>query len=230
MNWLLIVVILVICGAAAWGYFTGFLREIYSLAKWILILLFVFFSLPFIENVIANHTGIPAKIEESCLKNFKEMGTQMGEHASEELAVPGDYMTFLPAVLAEKLSDGGALADEALEQSGVYAGLAKQVSQMAVKGLAYLIALVAGIIIFQAIGFLLHIIEKIPVLKGINSTFGAVVGVIKGFLYVWLVFALVAAAAGTKQGMFLYSYIAEAPVLTWLYENNPILLFFLSLF
>ena len=41
MNWLLILVVLLVAGNIVWGFFRGFLRVVYSMAAWILILVFV---------------------------------------------------------------------------------------------------------------------------------------------------------------------------------------------
>lgn len=38
MNWLLILVVLLVAGNIVWGFFRGFLRVVYSMAAWILIL------------------------------------------------------------------------------------------------------------------------------------------------------------------------------------------------
>lgn len=42
MNWLLILVVLLVAGNIVWGFFRGFLRVVYSMAAWILILFFCY--------------------------------------------------------------------------------------------------------------------------------------------------------------------------------------------
>ena len=48
MNWLLILVVLLVAGNIVWGFFRGFLRVVYSMAAWILILVFVTFATPYV--------------------------------------------------------------------------------------------------------------------------------------------------------------------------------------
>ena len=58
MNWLLILVILIIAGNIAWGIYRGFLRVVYSVVAWVLILVFVTWATPFVSEVLAEHTNI----------------------------------------------------------------------------------------------------------------------------------------------------------------------------
>lgn len=50
MNWLLILVVLLVAGNIVWGFFRGFLRVVYSMAAWILILVFVTFATPYVAD------------------------------------------------------------------------------------------------------------------------------------------------------------------------------------
>ena len=65
MSWLLILVILIIAGNIAWGVYRGFLRVVYSVVAWVLILVFVTWATPFMSEVLAEHTQIDEHIEEN---------------------------------------------------------------------------------------------------------------------------------------------------------------------
>ena len=58
MNWLLILVVLLVAGNIVWGFFRGFLRVVYSMAAWILILVFVTFATPYVADWMTEHTGL----------------------------------------------------------------------------------------------------------------------------------------------------------------------------
>ena len=66
MNWLLILVVLLVAGNIVWGFFRGFLRVVYSMAAWILILVFVTFATPYVADWMTEHTGLNTRIEKNC--------------------------------------------------------------------------------------------------------------------------------------------------------------------
>jgi hypothetical protein len=66
----------------------------------------------------------------------------------------------------------------------------------------------------------LGVFNRIPLLGNVNRVLGFAAGSLNGLVFVWVLFAIVAAGAGTGWGRFVISYIVESPVLVWLYQNN----------
>ena len=58
MNWVLILVLLVFAGNIWAGYRRGFLRLIYSLVSWILMLAIVYWATPYISSFIFDRTSV----------------------------------------------------------------------------------------------------------------------------------------------------------------------------
>lgn len=50
MNWLLILVVLLIAGNMVWGFFHGFVRVIYSMLGWVLVLFLTIWATPQLSN------------------------------------------------------------------------------------------------------------------------------------------------------------------------------------
>ena len=96
--------------------------------------------------------------------------------------------------------------------------------------LAFLIALLLAVIIVWIIGKATDIVNKIPVIKGINRFLGIFAGALQGFIVVWLLFMLVALISGTSIGKILISCINDSRFLYVLYENNVILEIITSFF
>ena len=71
MNWLLILVVLLVAGNIVWGFFRGFLRVVYSMAAWILILVFVTFATPYVADWMTEHTGLDTRIEKNCKEKLQ---------------------------------------------------------------------------------------------------------------------------------------------------------------
>ena len=72
MNWLLILVVLLVAGNIVWGFFRGFLRVVYSMAAWILILFFVTFATPYVADWMTEHTGLDTRIEKNCKEKLQK--------------------------------------------------------------------------------------------------------------------------------------------------------------
>jgi uncharacterized membrane protein required for colicin V production len=238
MNWLTILVILVIAWNMVDGYRRGMLRVIYSLVEWVLILLFVTWANPYVADFIMTQTKIPDYIEARCIENMKSAQEEQTEEVSagvssttlgeklEALGIP------LPDSMTEKLFDSsetqidaalsaaGNKTGQLLEQSGIYELIAQKVTALAVNGIAYVVTLIVALIVFQILGHALGVFNRIPLLGSVNRALGFVAGSLNGLVFVWIVFGIAAAGAGTGWGRFIISYIAESPVLVWLYQNN----------
>ena len=208
MNWLLILVILIIAGNIAWGIYRGFLRVVYSVVAWVLILVFVTWATPFVSEVLAEHTNIDERIEENCNDKLHELvqgASKDGEQTKGEL------------------NDTGEITSHLLEQTGVYAEVSGRATNLAMRGLAFVLVLLIALIAFHLVSVALDLVAKLPVIGEVNRFLGALAGLIKGILLVWLAFAFVALGSATSVGSGLIGFIYESELLVWLYENNTAL-------
>lgn len=218
MNWLLLVVIALIAGNIVWGYSKGFLRVAYSLVEWLLIFLVISRGTPYVLDFLNENTNIPQQLTAHCEEQLQEsVGDWLDPNVEDNITTENSELPYteikLPVVLVDNL----------LENTGAYTRLAEGVAQLAVEGLAYLLAIVLTLLVFYLIGKVLKIVDKIPVIHGLNRLLGVGAGFVKGMMLVWLLFGLIAFCVGTAWGQFLLSYIYEAEILTWLYENNYLL-------
>ena len=228
MNWLLILVVLLVAGNIVWGFFRGFLRVVYSMAAWILILVFVTFATPYVADWMTEHTGLE--------KNFKEklQNAVAGEEKSteeqntqEQKDLSGLGMK-LPANVWNQIGDTHKLADGWMEQSGLYNTIASKASSLAMKAIAFVIVMLITVIAFHLIATAIDLVAKLPVIGEVNHMLGGIAGLIKGLLLVWLVFAFAAMGAATEAGSVVIDAVYQSEILQWLYENNLILTILLS--
>ena len=227
MNWLLILAIILIAWNVVKGYSHGILRMIYSLVAWILILVVVSWATPHVCAYLEENTGIQANIQERCRDKLNEIVEQKGEQNSntEILAAMGVQM---PEVVVDKLFGTDNLADGILEKTGLYDVVSDKISQLAMTGISFLLVLVVASIVFGIILQLIKIVEKIPVIHGVNRILGAVGGLLKGIVLIWIMFAIIALTGTSSLGTIATSYIYESEFLQFLYENNIILMILMS--
>lgn len=234
MNWLLIIVILVLAGNIVWGFSRGFLRVIYSMLAWIAILVFVTWATPYVANVLTEKTNIDNRIETNLDEKLHELviGDTNGQKEDREPDTqnPGqgkknyrDLQMKLPDAVTNKLFDTNKIADQILEGSGAYDVVAGRATDLVMRVISFVLVLLITVISFHLLSVVLKVVEKLPLIGGINRLLGLFAGLVKGILIIWLAFAIIAMAGTTDIGIALISYIYESPLLIWAYENNLVL-------
>lgn len=234
MNWLLIIVILVLAGNIVWGFSRGFLRVIYSMLAWIAILVFVTWATPYVANVLTEKTNIDNRIETNLDEKLHELviGDTNGQKEDREPDTqnPGqgkknyrDLQMKLPDAVTNMLFDTNKIADQILEGSGAYDVVAGRATDLVMRVISFVLVLLIAVISFHLLSVVLKVVEKLPLIGGINRLLGLFAGLVKGILIIWLAFAIIAMAGTTDIGIALISYIYESPLLIWAYENNFVL-------
>lgn len=238
MNGVLIAVAIIVAGNMLWGIYKGFFRVIYSMAAGILILVLTVGGTPYLAKWLTENTAIDTRIEQGCrerleklVENSLEDGNVKAEDGKNGSADEPTEQTELaklkeklPNTLLEQLLDPNELAENYLEKSGIYDELAFQASELAVKGISFLILLAVVAIVLGTLASALDLVAKLPVIKGVNRLLGLAAGLAKGVLWVWLAFAVIALGGATEMGVALIKQIYDSPVLVWIYENNILLM------
>ena len=181
MNWVLLLVLLILGYNIIRGYRKGFLRIVYSLVSWVIVLTFVTVATPYINTYLMEHTTLYEKIEQQCSEQIKrsveEKQRSIQKESSPDNQELSQFGIMLPdSVVNDIFEKTGNMAGEIIEQSGLYDEIAKQIAEFVVEGIAFLIALVAAWTIVHVIARALRIVSRIPVLSGVNRTLGVFAG------------------------------------------------------
>lgn len=232
MNWVLILVLLTLAFSVIEGYRKGFLRIVYSLVSWIIVLVFVAWAAPHIDHFLLENTSIYESVEAHCeeavRQSAKERTQTEMEGKESELSELGVKVP--DSVINGILEKTSGAADEFLEESGVYEQIAQGLAGFVMEGISFVTALIFAWILVHIISQVLGIVSHIPIIKGINRLLGLFAGGIKGLLLVWLGFYIIALCSTGETGSTLVSYIHDNQFLTFLYENNLVLTMILKYF
>ena len=209
MNWVLLLVLLILGYNIIRGYRKGFLRIVYSLVSWVIVLTFVTVATPYINTYLMEHTTLYEKIEQQCSEQIKgsveEKQRSIQNESSPDNQKLSQFGIMLPdSVVNDIFEKTGNMAGEIIEQSGLYDEIAKQIAEF---------------VIARA----LRIVSRIPVLSGVNRTLGVFAGGIYGLILVWIGFYMIAVASTSEMGSALVACIYQSRLLKYLYENNVIL-------
>lgn len=232
MNWVLIVVIAVLAGYTIAGYTKGFLKIVYSLISWLLMLVFVIGVTPQIENYLRNETDIYQKVVAYCEDKVRQQTEEQIEEEDdkafssiiEENEILSMLMEKLPKETVEQiLNQTTETAKGLLEDYDIYGKAATAMADLMLKGISFILAVILGSILSAIIVKLIGFISNLPLIGFANSLLGLGAGAINGLLVVWFVFYLVATWSTTELGATVLSYIHASEFLTTLYEKNIIL-------
>lgn len=215
MNWLLLVVAGLILFCAVRGWRRGLLRILYSLVSVVLLIGLISYATPYISSYIKNNTGIYTTLEQRCVQSFRERGqSSVSQSVSGNTDVAG---VSLPEQVTSYITDSG---NNLLDQSGIYEALGRKMADWILAGISYFVALLLAGLIVSMIGRSLRIINRIPVLKGVNRTLGIFAGAFQGLIIVWLLFLLLTLFAGSELGRQCIAQIDQSKILSYLYYNN----------
>ncbi len=242
MNLAMIFVITTLAVSALAGYRKGFLRIIYSLVSWIIVMAFVSRATPYIQAYLMERTPVYEILQKQCgdALGFTDMQTGMGS-AGSDIPVSAEKDAFraelaglgirLPEAVEDRIFENIVnAADSFLAGSGIYEEITGGLAYFAVEGIAFLTALVSAWLFVHVISRLLGIASHIPVVKGVNRIIGLFAGGLYGMLIVWIAFYLVTLCSASELGRLVISDIYKNSFLTYIYENNIIFLLILKYF
>ena len=230
-NWVLIAVILILAGYTLAGFSKGFLKIIYSLVSWLVILGFVMFATPHIQDYLKNNTDIYNKVVAYCEEAIREKAEQEVENDSGEALealteseLYGMISEMLPEDLLKSLQEQTTeIADGIIEDYGLYNKTAVALADLFLQGVSTLAAMIAGAIVSAMLSAVLGFIGNLPIIGFANRMLGLAAGAANGLLIVWIAFYLVAVLCTTELGSNIIAQIYANEFLTYLYENNLVL-------
>ena len=225
MNWLLIIVLVIIVFSAVRGFRRGLLRVLFSLVSVVVLIGLITFATPYVSQFIADHTQIDSVISENISTKIRNSAEAAADSAinnqKEGLEAVG---ISLPEVLEKNVFDKGIQgAEQAVAGTGIYEQAGDQMAGIIIAIVSFLIALIFACIIVWLIGKATDVVNKIPVIKGINRFLGFFAGGLEGFIIVWLFFMFVSIISGSRLGQDLIQNINNNDFLVFLYDHNAVL-------
>ena len=159
-----------------------------------------------ISNIIIEHTEIDDKIEESIINRFVQ------EENSEKQS---------QGLIAKQIED---YADEVKENSVkiVAQNISRTIINLSVI-MAIFVVTRFVLIIFRSV---LNKVAKLPIIKQCDKIGGIVYGVLRGFLIIYVTFAIIALTASLFNSSQIISMIYDSFIGKIIYDNNIILKLF----
>ena len=217
-EYILAAIVIVMCYFVINGARQGFLRVVFSLASSIIALFLVSYLTPTVTQFLTGHTALYSMIS-------TKLYTAIGSSASSAVGTAAQTETInsfsLPALVKEFLllnntSDGYDMLLVSVFEDYIVGFLTKLIINV----LSLIIIFLIIKILLKAITSVFDIIDKIPILHGINRLMGALTGFAEGFIIISLFFLFMNVFTGDEIGRQFYQIVEKNVILSFIYDNN----------
>lgn len=209
MDYIILIGVLVVLGLSAYmGYKKGLVKIVLSMVAMV------------VTYILAAALTIPASMAlKSATPVYDTIEKSVGSMVKEAKVTSTSIEKLnLPAQIEEKIMEGA---------NGISAGfneyLVKTISNLILKALTFFILMIVIYIILSIVIKVFDFVAKLPIINGINKSGGLVVGLAKGLIYIWIACLVVTAFSNKPWAQETFRQINANSLLTFIYENNPII-------
>ena len=220
-NTLTIVVMAVWTIIALWGFYRGAMRTVISISILIISIAAAVFVSPKVNDMFTSSKTVNAMAMQRSEK-FVEARIRNLQDGSGDL----DWAEYLP--LPEAVRDVVREGDPAvvgllLRTETVKTYLSELISGFLIRILSIIVTFIVTYLLMCIVRIILAAVSEAPVISGLNHFAGLILGVIKGAVIIWILFALLRLSyivGGTESA--LLGEVRESEVLSIMYAYNPV--------
>lgn len=227
------VIVLIVILAMIFGYRRGFLQTMLQLAVWI-----VSFSVALcLSSPIAGAIfdgffadKLESSLHESLQRDALSSTSQQWDVLLDEL--PDSVSAFLKNNVEfrdtfEKLSETDDTASETLVNS-VITGVVRPVAVALLQFVVFLILFLMLVFVLRLVKKLLKPVSRVPLIRQMDGTLGAVLGAFKGVIYVFAVVAAIQifVATSSPDAVITQKTIDDTQIVSRISDCNPLISFF----
>lgn len=218
MSWLAIIILAILALSVIQGIRKGLIRTIVSTFFFVFVIMISNWLSPHVEGFVKEHTKLPEYIEEKFTEFQAERG---GEQTSESDQAKQEFIYSLPIpdyMRQEIMSDSDASSGQGTVTFTEY--LVSYLSESALRIIAFLIAFVLSIVLLHIILKAVDVVTDLPIIGFANRLGGAVAGIARALLWLWLFFGILTLCSNTGWGSQFMQEIDKDPFLNYLYTHN----------
>lgn len=222
INWVAIggilidlVIISMIVSSTYWGYRKGLVGVIFKVLVFIVSLLIVFVLYKPVSNSIIKNTEIDDKIAEVIRSNLEGTTLSDGQllEASESNFSAG-VVNLINLFVSEALNQA---------KSDAVGYVATELSYFIIRVGTMLLLFMLSKFFLLFIRFAAELIASLPVIKMFNKSGGLIYGIIKGFLLVYVILAILSVISPLVSSWGIMNAVGDSFIGSRMYNNNIIL-------
>lgn len=223
MNWVGIAALIVLLGSVILGWYKGFLKTVLGMVQLIATIILVLILSPLVKNMLAENTGLYRQTRDSIIAAIEESIPELPEGFEVPLEMQDTVIenSSFPRMLQDLLKENNrADVYEKLNAASFVEYVGSYMADLVVGLVSFLIVFIVIRIVFQILVLAFDLLGKIPVLGGINRLAGAVLGVVRGVIVLWILCLLATIFPETRIGGDVLSAVGSSGILSWIYNNN----------
>lgn len=228
MNWIDIVVLLILILSVYTSYKLGFIKAFVKFFSTIISLIMAYNIYPILAKYIREsvwYDGLKKSI--AVTLNLGDKANNLTLSAQTALINSLNLPKFMKASLIE---NNNSEVYNVLNVSHIQDYISGYIANMCVNIVTLIATFIVVFVIITAIAFFLDLAAKLPGLKSINEAAGAVLGVAKGVLIIWIL-CIIATFFYAKPGFQpLFLAIENSIIAKVFYENNWIMFMVTKIF
>jgi uncharacterized membrane protein required for colicin V production len=206
---------------ALWGFYRGAMRTVISISILIISIAASVFISPRVNDIFTSSETVRAMADQRSEK-FVEARITSLENGSSDLGW-AEYLP-LPEGVRDVVREGDpAVVGMLLRTDTVKTYLVELISGFLIRILSVIVTFIVTYLIMSIVRIILAAVSEAPVISGLNHFAGLVLGVIKGAVIIWILFALLHLSyiVGGTENMLL-GQVRESEVLSVMYTYNPV--------
>lgn len=227
------VVVLVFFGFGLMGYRLGLMRSLLRFAPMLLAILAARFLTPLVATFLRGtflYTTITSRLEKIFFSDPSDETTMsiingvLGDREYIELL---DMPDFLKEAL---VSNNNSVVHELLHVDTLQEYITGFLASMSLNIIAMVLIFLAVYIGVVALLNGLHLVSQLPFLNAFNRLCGAIIGCMKGLIFIWVAFVVLFYFQCNGHFLALGTAVMQSNVAIEFYSNNWLLLFILNIF
>lgn len=213
-------VLFLICVLISWTQ--GLFKVIISAAGLIASIAIAIYAAPQISGYIEEHTKLDDNMAEYILKELKY--SEQGQEASRAAQIALiEELPFPKGLKNNILDNNNTEMYQALDVTGIYDYIAKSVAVVILNAAVFLLLTLSCRIFFFFLGNSMKALCKLPIVKWIDKFGGAIIGIVKGVIYIWVFFLVLSITGTFTWSQDLTAQVMQSDILKLLYDNNMLL-------
>lgn len=222
MNWLAILVLLFLAAYIVRGYHNGFIKTVFSICAVFIALVVASLGSSVLGGLLQENDTVYEAFNSRVVKTLEIESD--AKSASEQQS----YIDSLPVPkrLREALGENNnSKVYELMDTSKFEDYISGYITGMMLNALAFAVLFIVTLILVRILANVLDIVSKLPVINSINKLGGLLLGVLHGFVVLWILCVVLTIFSGTNIGEMCFKAINESTFLSVIYNNNLLLHF-----
>lgn len=226
VNWLSIsgiivdiILFFIIAGNAALGYRRGLARVIFSLCSSIIAIVLVLVLYKPTTNYIINNTGASQKLE-SIFQEKLQYLFEKDDTESSEQTQDNNMASILQVFIGDEME---TLIEETTDSVVEYVSI--QVSHKIISVAVFFVLFAVIRLLLYIVRSYIELVANLPIIRVFNGSGGMIYGVVRGFLLIYTIFAILSLIMPIVGDTILMTAIQNAPIGSKMFQNNIILNF-----